>query len=711
MTNTDKIRFASPSRRSVSNHGPYSTSRQDQVRSSMKSRTAGPRPLGTPASDISMYYDRLMAQSVRSERQRRSRMGQCASADLERRRNGQQSRSWIHNGLASRVADRHSFSGYSSPQLTRSQTRPDVGTRELGLTRSHTVGELRTPKINLTGVTGERPRPELTRASSWCAMPNVSSRSMSRLSSSSTSSLPIISASSSRQADALVSASCEGLVQRVSALRSLANNPRLKVRIVNGSPKISPRLNSITSGRESTTSQKRPHRESTREVVVEISKYGYHSRSNSPTYRRLINAKEQLDVALCKKLRSVRQQLDGQTARENSAMHEGLRLKIDERGSEDWYKDMVKRELENDETSEVIESMTIANSEPLATFEALDLKNPRPHVDLNFDIRYIQARINDWDVLNINVEEEEKKIEERRDKEKRRRRAPSHSPTHFRRTCEACCVDGVHGKNKQRVDFLRTNKSRRVKFRRRQKNNSDDSYDNDSDIEPPMMMDEPAITQSDILPPPSPPPPTKPVKTKKTVKKETPKSSKSTKSKTSSKAPSVAEPEEAVETEPENRLPLLPPSLPPASPRLDNRSISVSSDRESPVTTVTKPQTPPPPEEEKPKLTDKEKFLMMRKRMEERQREKSEKRENFVDYSMIAFHGTRKERAGRGQKGLGKTLSNRLESMASFKSKQSDHGDGKRESLMSMLGSDYDDDDDDDEDDDDDDDDEDNDEE
>ncbi|XP_030849934.1 uncharacterized protein LOC100889076 isoform X1 [Strongylocentrotus purpuratus] len=225
------------------------------------------------------------------------------------------------NGVASRATDRHSFTTLVSPQLTRRQARSDVATRELGLTRSHTVAELRTPKINLTGMTGERPRPQLSRASTWCAMPKVSSRSMSRFSSISTSSLPMISNHTDGRADALVSASCDGLVERVSALRSLANNPRLKVSIVNGAPTISPRKSTLPFGLESTTSQRRHHRDSKKEVVVELSKHGYHSRSNSPTYRRLINAKEQLDVALCKKLRAVRQQLDGQTARENSAMN------------------------------------------------------------------------------------------------------------------------------------------------------------------------------------------------------------------------------------------------------------------------------------------------------------------------------------------------------------------------------------------------------
>ena len=140
-------------------------------------------------------------------------------------------RSWEHNGVASRATDRHSFTTLVSPQLIRRQARSDVATRELGLTRSHTVAELRTPKINLTGVTGERPRPQLSRASTWCAMPKVSSRSMSRFSSISTSSLPMISNHTDGRADALVSASCDGLVERVSALRSLANNPRLKVNL------------------------------------------------------------------------------------------------------------------------------------------------------------------------------------------------------------------------------------------------------------------------------------------------------------------------------------------------------------------------------------------------------------------------------------------------------------------------------------------------
>lgn len=140
-------------------------------------------------------------------------------------------RSWVHNGVASRATDRSSFTTLVSPQLTRRQARSDGATRELGLTRSHTVAELRTPKINLTGVTGERPRPQLSRASTWCAMPKVSSRSMSRFSSISTSSLPMISNHTDGRADALVSASCDGLVERVSALRSLANNPRLKVNL------------------------------------------------------------------------------------------------------------------------------------------------------------------------------------------------------------------------------------------------------------------------------------------------------------------------------------------------------------------------------------------------------------------------------------------------------------------------------------------------
>ena len=95
MTNSDKMRFQSPSR-SVSNHSP-SSARQDQVRSSTKSRASGPRPLGTPASDISMYYDRRMAavHNSRSTAHRKGRMGLCASADMERRRNGHQNKGYV----------------------------------------------------------------------------------------------------------------------------------------------------------------------------------------------------------------------------------------------------------------------------------------------------------------------------------------------------------------------------------------------------------------------------------------------------------------------------------------------------------------------------------------------------------------------------------------------------------------------------------------
>ena len=54
-------------------------------------------------------------------------------------------------------------------------------------------------------------------------------------------------------------------------------------------------------------------------------------------------------------------------------------------------------------------------------FNVLDVSCPRPHVELRFASQYLQTHINDWDILNIDVEAEEKKARERREKEKRRR--------------------------------------------------------------------------------------------------------------------------------------------------------------------------------------------------------------------------------------------------------------------------------------------------
>ena len=430
-------------------------------------------------------------------------------------------------------------------------------------------------------------------------------------------------------------------------------------------------------------------------VVIECSRYGYHTRSNSPTYRRLINAKEQLDVALCKKLRAVRRQLEGQTARENSAIDMGLRLALDDRKSDEWYTEMIKKEFENEEQDdEMIDNMTVVNNEPLRGFQCLDVSCPRPHVELRFASQYLQAHINDWDILNIDVEAEEKKARERREKEKRRRpvRARSQSPTGYRgRPCEACCL-GDGKVDKPRMEFLRTNRTRRVKFRRRKEDDDEDSDDSGDDLLP-VMLHEMSFEPREVLPPP-----TNSKKPKKKSRSVQSKSSKSSKSKSSSKD-TVSDAEEngiskeredIGDTDPAISL-VTESSLPAIS---DSRPLSALSVNDK---SSVKSKTPSP---EPPKLTEKEKFLLMRKRMEERQREKLEKRDSFIDYSMIAFTGSRKDRAGRGEKGLGSTLSERLDSMASFKVKNR----GGRKGLMAMISSDDDDDDDDEEEDDDDDD-------
>ncbi|XP_071494539.1 uncharacterized protein [Diadema antillarum] len=701
---------ASPGRGVVS-VGPCGQKQTGTKRSS-PIRSSGPRPLGTPANDISVHLDRRMVFLGRRGGGASTRHGKSKSADMERRqRVTHHARNWSQIGAN---AEDQAFVALVSPQLHRRQDRCSLPSavndrtkngrtsRGLGLLRSHTVAEFRTPKINLTGVVGERPRPNLPRSSTWCAS--------SKLSSISTSSLPVISTTASGRADALLSASCDGLVDRVSALRSLANNPKFEISIVNGSPQVTRRRNSRQTDATVKAGQKKG------DVIIKCSKYGYHARSNSPTYRRLIHAKEQMDVALCKRLLSVRRDLDGQKARENSAIDDGLRMNMDDNESEEWYMKMMKKEMEQeDQDSGIIDNMTTLNEEPVCGFEALDISTPRPHVHLKFDPKFLQSHINDWNILNLNVEEEEEKIRARRERAslKDSRRKRSQSPTYFQRPCEACFAEKPQIE-KPRVEFLRTNKSRRVKFYRREKKEEDDD-DNGSEAECLSNSDQSSqkVSESSQQLPNVVKParkrrhshaknklvkPSKPVPLHhlthgnsdrtKVIDTEIEENGLTISENSEEGNEEVVAEEEEQEQEVESKHFSLP-------------TLETHENARSPLPDI---KSPPPvkeqqPEEKKdsspdaPKLTDKEKFLLMRKRMEERQKERLQKRESFIDYSMIAFAGSRKDRAGRGEKGLGSTLSSRLDSMASF---QSNQDAGERKGLLALVSSDDDDDDDDD---------------
>ncbi|XP_071792320.1 uncharacterized protein [Asterias amurensis] len=463
---------------------------------------------------------------------------------------------------------------------------------------------------------------------------------------------------------------CNGLHERTAALKSLSSNPKLQVETVNGTTRIFRTQDRRPRSLPSKFSES-PQSDivsadfsEPQEKVIYVSKHGYHPRSKSPTYPVLIGTKDTLNLALCKKLWRIRRDLEGRKARENSVIFSEVSQSVhDDSEAEKWYEIMFDEHEQDDEEDDhdmtAIESLRLANEEGefAQLDESISTQYPRPRVDLHFDRKYLKEHINDWAILGIDIEEEELKTGQRL------------------RTASVARPTSAQNGRKPRVP---TQTTTRVKISHRESSLGVKKVAKD--------RQENRVTKLPAVP--------------------TARRAFHAKNNHKKKGKKTKKPHLAVDSDDEllpalmngdrdSRTPSPTLEFPPHEPNpelddIDRRKSLVSkylnspspnTNRvEEPIQTEPKPEDdavkPPEPDEDKPKeLTEKEKFVMMRKRMDERKAVMQKRREDFMDFSMLGIKSQRRRTqdggapAG-GKNSLGSLMSTRLESMATFKTRK-----------------------------------------
>ncbi|XP_022112187.1 uncharacterized protein LOC110991224 [Acanthaster planci] len=472
--------------------------------------------------------------------------------------------------------------------------------------------------------------------------------------------------------------SANGLADRASALKSLASNPHLQVETLNGTtrifrtadrrPRSLPAKFSNSPFGENTLTPDLPEPQK----VLYVSKHGYHPRSKSPTYPILIGTKDTLNLALCKKLWRIRRDLEGRKARENSVVYSEIsQALIDEKDTEQWYEKMFDEHEQDDEEEEdqdmvAIESLRLANpdGEFAQSDESISTAHPRPHMDLLFDKKYLREHINDWSILGINIEEEERRSEQRL------KTAPVARPTSAERKARVSIqMSTVKAKvsHRQTIAVNRDSKPARARGEHRATRlpavpttgRVFHARANGKKRGTRKMTKKPNLAQhsdEEVLPD-------------------------LTNGEGDTRTPSptfefpLETPEDLELADMDRRKSLVSKYL--HSTKLSESSPTPKETEDVPAEDADQAKTPEEEiQEEKPKeLTEKEKFILMRKRMDERKAKMQKRREDFLDYSMLGIRSQRRRNAGdpgapSGSKNsLGSLMSTRLESMATFKAR------------------------------------------
>ena len=433
-----------------------------------------------------------------------------------------------------------------------------------------------------------------------------------------------------------------GLSVRHSTYRSLASNPKLKVKAADGKLHITRRRpKSLPANLQQ---ERQLHSSSSGGDERDSPQKEFYHRSRSPTLATLSKAKEQLDVALSRKLWNIRRQVDGQRARENSAAYSHI-SSAKTTSSADWYKRMLREH--SDEDLAAIETLCIANHEDqMESSESLSLMAARPNLDIRFDSEYLKTHVNDWSILALMADEERKRREREMRKANRDAGRPSATMASMSRKPQPKKTqrkkpDPVLPQKREAVIIVPVSLPPVGNYDEVSEPKSEMSPDLPQTPSPVQDNYEPIVQDDEPGPP------------EDLIAKYLSNST------TTTDEP-IQEPSEATQDS-------------------NNEEVDKQSDVSS------------KPSEPEKKLTEKEKFLLMRKRMEERQAEKAKQRERFNEFAGSGMTGNKSK-----NRSLGSLMSNRLEKMATFKSQTRDDDDEDDDDDYGSFDDDSDDDDDDD---------------
>ncbi|XP_038071871.1 uncharacterized protein LOC119740590 isoform X2 [Patiria miniata] len=491
-------------------------------------------------------------------------------------------------------------------------------------------------------------------------------------------SLPKVHGTARESGTAFIGSS-NGLADRASAFKSLANNPRLQVETVNGTtrifrasdrrPRSLPAKFSDSPVSENTLPPDIPEPKK----VLYVSKHGFHPRSKSPTYPVLIGTKDTLNLALCKKLWGIRRDLEGRKARENSVVFSEIsQALVDEKETDRWYEKMFDEHEQDDVEDQdmaAIESLRLANpdGEFAQSDESISTVQPRPQVDLLFDKKYLKEHINDWTILGIDIEEEEMKTEQRS------KPASSARPTSASRKPRVPIqTTTVKAEVSHRQTSFANKESKPVRTKREHRATRLPAVPTNGRVF--HARDNRKKRGNKIT--------KKPILAQQSDEELLPdltNGGRDTRTPSPTFEFSPNEPENSddlVLDDMDRRKSLIskylrspkPSESPPVSEELEDTPAENPEKADSPEQEN---------EEEKPKeLTEKEKFVLMRKRMDERKAKMQKRREDFLEYSMPGMRSQRRRGAGdpgapsSSKNSLGSLMSTRLESMATFKTRK-----------------------------------------
>ncbi|XP_071845152.1 uncharacterized protein [Apostichopus japonicus] len=447
-----------------------------------------------------------------------------------------------------------------------------------------------------------------------------------------------------------------GVNANKSAIRSLANNPKLNVNIVNGGVSV---LRRNTPTGSPTGNASRPEKNAYR--IVPLSKEGYHPRSRSPTYQTLILANSQLECLLSRRLREIRRDLEGQKARQNSAVFGEVWAASPE--SEDhWYVDAV----EADHDSSAIETTRLSNEDYATSLETICTSGPMPHRTIKFSSNALKENICNNTILGINESDTQAKLEvwkkDHATNIPKLERLDS-SPILRRRQCLA---DVSQATVEERFLFLRrTSRSVEPVKTKSYKKTPKQAKTKQVIVEEPEMTPKPTYfppKPENRIPEIKPQEPAKPVLVINADEAEEIRKSLPYFDRPEKEGKNVLKEDVA-----SNRVILS------GDNTIDQSQKPMNSIDPTPVAVNTKEVTGDSTSEP---LTAKEKFIRMQERMKQRKQEKQKTRESFADYSFMMYNQS-KDREGRGGEvnKLGMTLSKRLENMSTFNSRISDDSD------------------------------------
>ncbi|KAJ8032537.1 hypothetical protein HOLleu_26088 [Holothuria leucospilota] len=433
-----------------------------------------------------------------------------------------------------------------------------------------------------------------------------------------------------------------GIANRRSAIRSLANNPNFSAEIVKGRLTFLRRKDTLSADKCLGISPNGKERE----ISVAVSKEGYHPRSRSPTYQTLLLAKSQLEILLSRKLCDIRRDLDGQKARQNSAVVSGIPIV---RETDDlWYVSAINE----DEEMSAIETTRLVNEDYASSFETISTAVPLPHRSARFTSKALRENVTNKAILELDIKGEEKKIREWRAKHSTdipRLERPDSASGQYRRNCFA-----IPSSAEEKHRFLRRTSrpidpsfiaplKRKPKPIKRIKVKEIEAIPAPTIAvpEPIEQEAEPIMEAEDKEPEPE-----IKIEEEKSERKSLSYIDRQRDEETNSKPIPVLHLNTISETDSENNQ-----SGKPVMNSIDPVPSAKNTDDET--------------GQGKEGLSEKEKFLRMQQRMAQRKLTKQKTRESFADYSYMMFS---KNRDKANMSKLGEALSKRLENMSTFKS-------------------------------------------